>query len=115
MNTVVISGRILELESRYTQAGNQVNNIRLINQQVIKDKVFENELDVTHWGDAPVGVYEGSMVILSGYLKTNKWEYEGKECSRLVVVAQSMYPVSEVADDDQTPTEDAVQQEGVSI
>ena len=95
MNTVTISGRIETLESRYTKAGNEVNNIKLKNEQEIKDKIFSNELDVTFWGEIPPAVCEGCSVILTGYLKENKWEYEGKECSRLVVVAQNLVPIAE--------------------
>jgi single-strand DNA-binding protein len=104
VNKVVIAGTLLEDPAlKKTRGGTAVSTVVLqITREWEKDgqpqsETSEVEVDVYGRLAETLNQYlhKGDPVMFEGHLKLEKWEYQSQQCSRLIVVAESLQFVSQ--------------------
>jgi len=102
LNRVMLIGRLgADPETRYTQSGKAVTNIRIATSDKWKDKQTGEKKEKTEWHS--IIVFEklgeiiaeytrkGSQIYVEGKLQTRKWQdKEGKDRYTTEVIAQSV-------------------------
>lgn len=96
MNQCHFSGNLAAApEVRYLQSGRAVASLRLAVSRSWKDgDEWKKEtcwLDCVAWGkmaESAADMPKGLGLVVTGYMKTEEWETEGKKRSRLVLVIQ---------------------------
>jgi single-strand DNA-binding protein len=103
LNQVNLVGNLTrDIELKYTQSGTAVTDIGLaLNDRRKSGGEWVDEVtfvDVTLWGRTAEVANEylgkGSPVLITGRLKTDTWEHEGKPRSKLKVVGERMQMLS---------------------
>jgi single-strand DNA-binding protein len=104
VNKVVIAGTLLEDPAlKKTRGGTAVSTVVLqITREWEKDgqpqsETSEVEVDVYGRLAETLNQYlhKGDPVMFEGHLKLEKWEYQGQQCFRIIVVAESLQFVSQ--------------------
>ena len=98
MNTVIVMGRLTEdPELRATQAGDSVAGFTLAVNRTYKDKDGNNPADFFQcraWkGTADFAgkyLHKGTKILVTGHLEQDKWQKEGKNYSKVVIVADKI-------------------------
>lgn len=94
MNQVALIGRICrDAELRYTANGTSLCNFSIaVNRRVKKGEQWADEasfLDITLWNKQAEGLskylLKGGQVAISGYLKQERWQKDGKTTSKVSV------------------------------
>lgn len=99
LNNVVLVGRLTkDPEIRYTTGGTACAKISLANGEKIKQgnewKDYTNFFECVVWGNQAVNcekfLKKGSQVAISGKLKQERWEKDGKNNSRVSITVINM-------------------------
>lgn len=101
VNKVILVGNLgADPETRYTQSGDPVTNIRLATSEVWRDRESGEQNERTEWHRVVffrrlaeiAGEYlkKGSKVYIEGSLRTNQWERDGQKHYTTEVIASEM-------------------------
>ena len=99
MNTVMIIGRLTrDMEARYTSGGMAIGSFSLaVNRRVKKGDAWTDEasfLDCTAFGKTAENLItymvKGKQVAVLGSLKQERWESEGQNRSKIVIIAENI-------------------------
>lgn len=99
LNAVVITGNLTkDVELRTTQSGHSVATLRVaVNEREKQGEEWgerANYFDVTVWGkqaeSAANYLSKGSPVAVQGRLRHERWQKEGSERSKVVIVAYTI-------------------------
>ncbi|MBD3646712.1 MAG: single-stranded DNA-binding protein [Pseudomonadales bacterium] len=101
VNKVILIGNLgADPETRYTQSGDPVTNIRLATSDVWRDRESGEQNERTEWHRVVffrrlaeiAGEYlkKGSKVYIEGSLRTNQWERDGQKHYTTEVIASEM-------------------------
>lgn len=99
INSVTLTGRLTrEAELRYTNSGTAICRFSLaVNRRKRSGEVWEDEVsyfDVVLWGKQGESLSRylerGKQVAVSGELRQNRWEQEGKNRSKVEIVANNV-------------------------
>lgn len=99
MNIVTLTGRLVrDPEVRRADSGNLWGVLTLASNYHYRDKggelqeeaVFVECKSFGRWAEASVKRKKGEMALVSGRLKTETWEKEGKKQYKLVVICDSL-------------------------
>lgn len=98
INSVTVSGRTTEaIDLRQTGNGTPVANFQIANNRVKKQNNEWKEetayITIQAWGKNAEFVAQqpkGTLIIVAGYLRQERWEQDGKTRSKLVVSANEL-------------------------
>ncbi|MCX7026901.1 MAG: single-stranded DNA-binding protein [Spirochaetes bacterium] len=99
INVVVLVGRLTrDSELKYTKSGQPIARFALaINRSVKRNEVWEDEasfIDIDFWGKGGEAVnrflVKGQQVAVEGELRQDRWEQDGQNRSKIVVVASNV-------------------------
>lgn len=103
-NLVVLIGRLTKDcgadERSFSYVGNGIAKAVVslaVNRSVKKNEKWEDEVsyfDVTIWGKAAESLKDklvkGKQICVTGYLKQDRWEKDGKKQSKINIIAESV-------------------------
>jgi single-strand DNA-binding protein len=101
-NSVILEGNLVkDPELRYTAGGTAICTFPIgVNRSFKKGDEWQDEasfFDVQTWGKmaerATNTTFKGKKVVVTGYLKQERWETDGHKRSKVVVVAREVFPV----------------------
>lgn len=104
VNSVILSGRLTrDCEHSKTQSGRDLVKFSIAyNEYRNVDGEWQEETDfydVEYWGESAARkapkLVKGAFVEVTGSLKTNKWEKDGKTQKRIVIRAQKVDTIKE--------------------
>jgi len=104
LNKVILIGRVTRDvgtdERSFSFVGNGVAKLVVsiaVNRSIKKNEIWEDEVsyfDVTIWGKVAESLKDklvkGKQIAVTGYLKQDRWEKDGKKQSKLNVIAESV-------------------------
>jgi len=99
INVVVLVGRLTrDSELKYTKSGQPIARFALaVNRSVKRGETWEDEasfIDVDFWGKGGEAVNrfltKGQQVAVEGELRQDRWEQDGQNRSKIVVVANNV-------------------------
>lgn len=111
LNAVTIGGRLTrDPELRFTQGGTAVTDVGLAVNRKFKDNEEVSFLEVTMWGSQAETLVKyfkkGNYVFFQGRLKQERWESDGGNRSRVVVVGERfLFPPSNKSNDDSSESD----------
>jgi single-strand DNA-binding protein len=95
LNNVTIIGRLVsDPELKYTTSGSALCNISIANNADFKDQKHTNFFNVTIWSKLAENcsqyLKKGSQVMVTGSLKQETWEKDGKKNSSVKIIAEQI-------------------------
>lgn len=104
LNKVILIGRVTRDvgtdERSFSFVGNGVAKLVVsiaVNRSIKKNEKWEDEVsyfDVTIWGKVAESLKDklvkGKQISVTGYLKQDRWEKDGKKQSKLNIIAESV-------------------------
>jgi len=101
-NLVIEKGRIgRDPEIRYLADGTALMNFSIcVNRSKKVNEVWTdipNWFDVTVWGklaERLAHLHKGSLIMVEGYLKEDRWEKDGEKRSKVVIVAEKVHEIT---------------------
>jgi single-strand DNA-binding protein len=99
INVVVLVGRLTrDSELKYTKSGQPIARFAIaVNRSVKRGEAWEDEasfIDIDFWGKGGEAVnrylIKGQQVAVEGELRQDRWEQDGQNRSKIVVVANNV-------------------------
>ena len=98
MNKVILTGRVVrDIERVLERDGKVLWTFSVaVNYSNDKDKV--DFFDCEYWTDSGVEIdlNKGKLVMINGRLRQSRWEKDGKNLSRVVIVVKSLWGIESV-------------------
>jgi single-strand DNA-binding protein len=99
INVVVLVGRLTrDSELKYTKSGQPIARFAIaVNRSVKRGEAWEDEasfIDIDFWGKGGEAVnrylVKGQQIAVEGELRQDRWEQDGQNRSKIVVVANNV-------------------------